>query len=397
MTLINSNINQELEDEVRGWRRDIHAHPEMAFQENRTSKLVAKRLKSFGYSVQTGIAKTGVIGTIKFGPGPSIALRADMDALPILEQNNVDYASKAQGCMHACGHDGHTAIMLGVAKVLSSRKDLSGTLHIIFQPAEENEAGAQAMLDDGLLDKIEIDAIYALHNMPGLPVGQMQVMSGPMLASFDKFEINIKGAGGHGAFPEKTQDTILTAAQLILALNTITSRSVAATDAAIISVGHIEGLGTYNVIPERIEILGSCRSLKAETRDILKEKIAKICEQFSSSELTIICNYMDGYPSLINDTNCSEIVTQALSDVVGAENVTTDFDPIMGSEDFAFFLNRLPGCYFLLGNGADSSAIHTPTYDFNDAAAKFGIAAFVRIIELTLGSQSHQNGKPQVT
>ncbi|WP_034389080.1 amidohydrolase [Hellea balneolensis] len=381
-------IDRALEHEVMGWRQAIHAHPEMAFEEIETSTLVITELKKSGYKVKTNIAKTGVVGTIIFGKGPSIALRADMDALPIEEQNDVAYASKTSGCMHACGHDGHTAIMLGVAKSLAGRTDLKGTLHIIFQPAEENEAGARAMIEAGLLEDYEIDAIYALHNMPGLPVGQMKVRPGAMLASFDKFDISITGQGGHGAFPELAQDSILIASQLVMALNMIVSRNIAATEPAVLSVGHFEAMGTYNVIPEFVKIMGSCRSLSPDTRQTLKQSVIKTCAGFAAAhDVKIVCDYQDGYPALINTPQNTDIVIEALIDVAGEDNVDIDFDPIMGSEDFAFFLEKLPGCYFLLGNGEDSSPIHTPTYNFNDEASKYGIAAFVRIIELAMSSK----------
>ena len=385
MTLISGIIDNELMHEVVSWRQDIHANPEMAFQEHRTSALVAEKLSSFGYEVQTGIAKTGVIGTIKFGAGPSIALRADMDALPIHEQTDLPYASETHGCMHACGHDGHTAIMMGVAKSLSNRTDLNGTLHIIFQPAEENEGGARAMIESGLLNDYHFDAIYALHNMPGLPVGQMKVQAGAMLASFDKFDITVSGQGGHGAFPELAQDSILAASELVSAINTIVSRNVAATDATVLTIGHFEALGTYNVIPEAVKILGSCRSLNSETRQILRRRVEEICAGIAMTHnVTVSCDYQDGYPPLVNSDENTRLVIEALTDIVGPDNVHSDFKPLMGSEDFAFFLEKLPGCYFLLGNGEDSSPIHTPTYNFNDAASKYGIAAFIKIIEKSL-------------
>lgn len=275
--------------------------------------------------------------------------------------------------------------MLGVAKVLAGRRDLSGTLHIIFQPAEENEGGARAMLDAGLKQNYDIDAIYALHNFPGLPIGKMMVRAGPMLASFDKFDITVEGQGGHGAFPQNCQDTILVASQLVVALNTIVSRNISPNEAAVLSIGSFNTEGTYNVIPDKVHIKRSCRALSEDVRLKLKRRVLEICHgQAQSHDMKITCDYQDGYPVLVNHEVPTQTAIAALGSVVGADNVNTDFEPIMGSEDFAFFLREIPGCYFALGNG-DSSPIHTSTYNFNDEASKFGVAAFVRIAELELG------------
>ena len=386
-------IDEDIIRQVQQWRRDIHENPEMAFEEVRTSSLVVTELANFGYEVTTGIAKTGVVAVKKYGEGPSVAIRADMDALPITEQNEVPYASKKKGCMHACGHDGHTAMLLGAAKILADRTDLKGTLHLIFQPAEENEAGARAMIEDGVLERFKFDAIYGLHNMPGVPVGVFLVRPGPILASFDKFEIQVEGVGGHGAAPHQARDAILAASNITTALNAIVSRDVSPTEPAVVTVGHFEALGSYNVIPQSVRLLGSCRSLSPETRTLLKERIKSICDGvMQSHRIDVKLDYVEGYPATINHQAESNFVEGALCELVGRENVISNFPAFMGSEDFAFFLEKMPGCYFVLGNGTSSGPIHSPIYNFNDEASKFGVAAWVKIAEMALLSdQARRN------
>jgi len=375
-------IDADLSAEIQGWRRKIHANPELAFEEVDTAALVARELAAAGLEVSTGIASTGVVGTLRLGDGPSIALRADMDALPIVEQTGLDYASRRDACMHACGHDGHTAMLLGAAKVLSKRTDLRGTVHFIFQPAEENEGGARAMIEEGVLDRFECVAVFALHNMPGLAVGQFCVMPGPMMASFDRFDITVTGRGGHGAFPHLVQNPISAASALTLALDSIVSAELDSDQAAVLTVGRFSGDGAYNVIPGEVVMQGSVRTLTRDTRMAVKQRMTEVCAGIAKTHrVNIELDYQDGYPVLVNHSVETKIVIDALSAVAGKNAVETDFPPVMGSEDFAFFLQHKPGCYFLLGNGVDSAMIHTPEYDFNDAATEFGVAAFEKTVE----------------
>ena len=378
-------LDSTLDAYVKQLRQRIHQHPELAFEETKTSALVASELAAYGYAVTTGIAKTGVVAVRRFGDGPSVAIRADMDALPIKEQNDVPHASRRDGCMHACGHDGHTAMLLGAAKALSSRSDLIGTLILIFQPAEENEGGALAMLEDGLLERFPIDEIYGLHNMPGVPLGTYQVRSGPLLASFDRFDIELSSSGGHGAFPNLSKDGVLAASSLVLALNSIVARDVSPLESAVVSIGHFDASGSYNVMPNRVKLRGSCRALSAETRQIIKRRVTELCNGTAASYgIEIDCRYRDGYPATVNHEAQSAFVAKELSGLAGADAVQTEFQPYMGSEDFAFFLERIPGCYFIMGNGSQSGPLHSPTYDFNDKASRYGVAAWIRIAETAL-------------
>lgn len=381
MGVSETSIDSDLLQQVRAWRHDIHRCPEMAFAEHETAAIVARALNGFGYAVTTGIAKTGVVASRTFGPGPRIALRADMDALPITEKNALPYASRRSGCMHACGHDGHTAMLLGAAKLLARRRDLRGTVHLLFQPAEENEGGAQAMLDEGLLERFQIDEIYGLHNMPGVALGEFQVREGPILASFERFSISLRGAGGHGAMPQQARNPIGAAAALVSELQSLVPRLVAPAEPAVITVGHIETAGSYNVIPEHATLLGSLRSLSAPTRALLQEHIQRACDGVGSAHrIEVSCRFEQGYPATVNSAANARFVQDTLRDLVGEDRVHTDFEPYLGSEDFAFYLQKIPGCYFIMGNGP-GSPLHSPTYNFNDDAARYGIAAWVALAE----------------
>lgn len=371
--------NQTVE-KMRDWRRDFHANPELAYKENRTSAIVAGQLKSLGYEVHEGIAETGIVAVKYYGDGPSIALRADMDALPITEANDVSYVSGNAGIMHACGHDGHTAMLMGAAELLAERDDLSGSLYLIFQPAEENEGGARAMVEAGIFEQFKIDSVYGLHNMPGIEIGKYYARTGPTSAAFDTFDIHVAGKGGHGALPENTKDPIVAAAALVGALNTIVSRAVKPLDAAVITVGQINGGETYNVIPDTVSLMGSCRSLTTETQALVESRVKEVCAGIASTYgVEINCKYEQRYPPVVNSKKEAEAVVAALRTFAKDENIVSDFEPVMGSEDFAFFLAEKPGCYFLIGNGFDCGNLHSPTYDFNDDALSGGAKAWVAI------------------
>ncbi len=382
---VNSIVDHDLDSTMRIWRRDLHRHPEMAFNEERTASLVAAALSSFGLEVHANIARTGVVGILDFGEGPSIGLRADMDALPIMEQTGVAYASSFPGCMHACGHDGHTAMLLGAAKILAQRRDLRGQIVFIFQPAEENEGGARAMMEAGLLDRFPIDAIFGLHNMPGVPAGTFMARSGVITAAFDTFSIIVEGEGGHGAMPETARDPIVAGAALVLALQTIVSRNVKPTDMAILTIGQIGGGNTFNVIPERVTLKGSCRSMVPMVRDLMRQRIDAVCQGTAAAyDVRITPVYEERYPAVVNSKKETELLISALRGLDGVGPVITDFPPSMGSEDFSFYLQQKPGCYFILGNGESGGPLHSPTYDFNDDVLKYGTAAWVAIAEKAL-------------
>lgn len=361
------SINDDIKSAMTEWRRDLHAHPELAYKETRTARIVASALRSFGLEVHEGVAVTGVVGVLDFGEGPSIGLRADMDALPITEETGLPYASTYPGCMHACGHDGHTAMLLGAAKALSTRTDLTGRIIFIFQPAEENEGGAQKMVEDGLFDRFPIQSVFGLHNMPGVPVGTALAQAGYVSASFDTFCISIEGKGGHGAMPELAIDPIPAASALTAAMNTIVSRNIKALDAAVVTVGQVESGSSFNIIPDKATIKGSCRTLSAEVQALVKKRIHEVCEGIGLAyNVGITCKYEERYPAVFNAEAETQIIKKALS---GKDfELVTNFDPVMGSEDFAFLSNEVDGCYFILGNGNDIAPLHSPTYNFNDSA-----------------------------
>lgn len=384
---MSAGIDEAVDAAMRTWRHDLHRHPELAFREKRTASLVAAALSSCGVEVHTGIAGTGVVGVLDFGNGPSIGLRADMDALPIAEQTGAPYASTIAGCMHACGHDGHTAMLLGAAKTLAQRRDLAGRIVFIFQPAEENEGGARAMINAGLFDRFHVAAVFGLHNMPGVPVGTFMARAGTVTAAFDTFSITVEGAGGHGAMPETAKDPIVASAALVLALQTIVSRNAKPLDALVLTVGQISGGDTFNVIPDRVSLKGSCRSLTPATLDLARHRIEAICRGTAAAYcVRINCVYEceKRYPAVVNTEAETKLVIAALRGIDDVGTVITDFHPSMGSEDFSFYLQKKPGCYFVLGNGNNGGPLHSPTYDFNDGALKFGAAAWVAIAEKAL-------------
>jgi amidohydrolase len=376
--------------DLAAWRHEIHAHPETAFEERRTADFVAQRLQEFGIEVHRGLAGTGVVGTLKGSApgGRAIALRADMDALHIHERNAVDYASQNPGKMHACGHDGHTTMLLGAARYLAETRNFAGTVHFVFQPAEENEGGGKAMVEEGLFQKFPVEAVYGMHNWPGLPVGDFAIRPGPMLAACDLFELAVEGKGTHAALPHLGIDPVICAAQIATALQTITSRNTHPLDSAVLSITQIHGGDTWNVIPDRVVLRGTARSFKPEVQDAIEAGILRVAKGVADAMgATIALSYDRRYPATVNATAEVEISVTAAGDVAGAAHVERNVQPTMGSEDFAFMLNAKPGAYIFIGNGAGekSAALHNPHYDFNDAILPLGASYWARLVARALG------------
>src|SRR5512147_1858221 len=342
-----------LQSEMTAWRRHLHAHPETAFEEHDTAAFIAERLASFGVTVYRGLAGTGVIGTLTTGEGPTIGLRADMDALGFEEANDFAHRSTRRGKMHACGHDGHTAMLLGAARYLAETRRFRGSVHFIFQPAEENEAGGRVMVEEGLFEAFPVQAVYGMHNWPGLPVGRFAIRPGPMMAASDVFEIVLPGKGAHAAMPHLGTDSVVAAAAVVTALQNVTSRQIDPLDAAVISVTQICAGDTWNVIPERAILRGTTRALRPETQDIRESSIRRIAENVAiAHECSADVRYQRRYPPTINDASETERAVAAAHLVVGESNVLRDLPPTMGAEDFAFMLREKPGCYVWIGNGS---------------------------------------------
>ncbi len=389
MPVINSIA--DLAAEMTAWRRDLHAHPETAFEEKRTAEIVAKKLESWGIEVHRGLATTGVVGTLRGARdnGRAIGLRADMDALDLEEKNDFDHRSTIPGKMHGCGHDGHTAMLLGAAKYLSETRNFEGTVHFIFQPAEENEGGGRVMVEEGLFERFPVEAVYGLHNMPGLPIGQAAMRVGPAMAAFDIFEIVIKGKGCHAAMPHLGNDPIVIAAQAVNALQTIVSRGNNPGDAAVVSITQIHAGDTWNVIPDEVVLRGTARSFDPALQDSLEPRIRRIVEGVCAAfgaEMSL--RYERRYPVLINTEEETARAAAAAARVLGEENVETNAEPLMGSEDFAFMLQARPGCYIWLGNGGEGEtggcSVHNPHYDFNDELLAIGASYWASLVESVL-------------
>jgi hippurate hydrolase len=363
-------------------RHDLHRNPELAYEEHRTSRLVAGKLNDWGYEVTSGIGGTGVVGTLQHGNGPRrLGIRADMDALPIDEVTGLPYASGAPGKMHACGHDGHTTILLNSARYLAETRDFSGTLNVIFQPAEEGGAGARRMIDDGLFARFPCDAVFGLHNWPGIPAGQFGFIPGPAMASVDKVTIRVIGKGGHGARPQETVDPIVASASLILALQSIVSRNVDPLDAAVITVGTIHAGIAPNVIPDHVEIELTVRTFSNEIREKIKQRITALAKaQAESYGAAAEVDYPKGYPVLVNHPDETEFARQTALKHFGADRVESKFRPISASEDFAFMLEALPGSYLFIGNG-NSAPLHSPHYNFNDEIITAASRYWVKLAE----------------
>lgn len=381
----------EWHEPMREWRRHLHRFPETAFEEKETARFIAAKLRQFGLVVHEGLGKTGVVATLTAGSGSrKIALRADMDALFIQEQNTFDHRSRHDGKMHACGHDGHSAMLLGAAGYLSRCRQFDGTVNFIFQPAEEGRAGAKRMIDDGLFQRFPVDFVFGMHNFHDIPDGHFAVKAGPMMASFDCFEIVIKGHAAHAAMPHLGHDAIVAAAQVVNALQTLVSRTVDPLDAAVVSVTQIHGGNTWNALPESVVLRGTYRCFKPEVQELIAEKIKTVVTGISAgmgvrAEVTFNPEN-PGYPVLINAPEAVEWALSAAIGVAGSENVDTQAVPSMGSEDFAFMLQEVPGCYVWIGNGpsAGGCLLHNPYYDFNDAILPAGAAYWVSLVESVL-------------
>jgi len=379
---------REYHDTLIAWRRDIHAHPELGFQEQRTSDLVAERLAGFGIEVHRGIGKTGLVGRLRLGNSPrTIGLRADMDCLPILEANNFAHRSTDDGRMHACGHDGHTVMLLGAARHLAETRNFDGTVHFIFQPAEEGLGGAEAMVRDGLFERFPCDVIFGMHNRPGLAVGKFQIRTGAMMAGGAFFDIAITGRGAHGARPESGIDPVVVAAHITTGLQTIVARNVRPQDTAVVSVTQIHGGDAYNVIPERAVLRGTVRCFSTATMNLVEERMRRIAEGVASgfgarAEL----DFRALFPPLVNHADETDFIADTAAEIVGPENINRNAPVTMASEDFSYMLNAVPGAYIQIGNGDGEGAceVHNPGYDFNDGALPFGAALFVGLVERRL-------------
>ncbi|HMV65484.1 MAG TPA: M20 aminoacylase family protein [Myxococcota bacterium] len=377
-------------------RRDLHAHPELRFAEHRTSDRVAEALGAMGIEVHRGLGGTGVVGVLRAGTSPrAIALRADMDALPMTEHNGFAHASRHPGRMHACGHDGHTAMLLAAAERLAQRRDVDGTVVFVFQPAEEGGAGARAMMQDGLFDRFPVDAIYGMHNWPGLPAGTFAVCDGPMLASSNELTIRVTGRGSHAALPHDGIDPIPVACQLVLALQTILTRNKRPTDAAVLSITMIHGGEATNVVPETCELRGTVRTFTLEVLDLIEARLRAVAEHTcAAAGATCEVRFDRNYPPTINHPGPVALVRDVMREVVGADR-TLEFQPTMGAEDFSFYLLEKPGAYFVVGNGVGDHraqghglgpcTLHNPSYDFNDEILPLGATLWVRLVERALG------------
>ncbi len=375
-------------EELVEWRHQLHAIPEIAFSEEKTANFVEQKLIDFGLTVYPRMAGTGVIasltGKTTDHPSPSIALRADLDALPIVEKTQVAYCSTHQGMMHACGHDGHTTMLLGAAQYLSEHQDFNGTVYFIFQPAEENEGGGRVLVEEGLFEKFPIVAIYGMHNWPGLEVGQFAIRSGPVMAAYDVFDIEIIGKGGHAAAPQNTVDPIVIAGYVITAIQNICSRQCNPQDAVVVSITKMQAGGSYNVIPETARLSGTVRTFNAEVQEKiiaqLKQVVQSVCHAYGA---TATIDYQKRYPSTINTEVETENAVLAAMDVVGSANILRNMPTSMGSEDFSFLLNESKGCYISIGNGA-SASLHNPHYNFNDDIITLGVNYWVRLVQMQL-------------
>ena len=378
----------DLAAEIAAWRRDIHAHPELQYDVHRTAALVSDKLKSFGCDdVVTGLGRTGVVGVIrgrKAGRTGVIGLRADMDALPIEEETNLPYKSTVPGKMHACGHDGHTAMLLGAAKYLAETRNFAGTAVVIFQPAEEGGAGAKAMLRDGLIERFGIEQVFGMHNMPSLPLGHFGMRPGPMMAATDEIAITIEGVGSHAARPHLGVDPVLVGAQIVNQLQSIVARNVDPLQAAVVSICVFQAGTASNVIPQQATLRGTVRSLTREVRELLRERVREVVE--GTARLygaRAALTYTPGYPVLVNEERKTALAAAVAREIAGSDKVDTNYPPMMGAEDFSYMLHERPGAFIYVGNG-DSAGLHHPAYDFNDEAIPLGTSYWVRLTETAL-------------
>lgn len=387
---INNRI-AAFQDDMTAWRRDIHAHPELGFEEERTSDLVAAKLAEFGITVHRGLGGTGVVGTLKglgTGSGRTIGLRADMDALPMPEANDFDHASRHAGKMHACGHDGHTTMLLGAARYLAETRNFDGTVHFIFQPAEEGLGGAKRMIDDGLFRQFDCEQIYGLHNWPELPAGQIAVHPGPVMAAANQFEIHVTGHGAHAAMPHRGIDPVLVSAHIITAAQSLVSRGTNPADSAVVSITVVEAGTAANVIPDSARMLGTMRTFSEENHRRIQEQFARLVSSIAEglgakAEL----RFRPGYPATVNSEPEARIAAAAAAKVVGDENVVWAPAPTMAAEDFGYMLKERPGAYIWLGHGGHrgpSCRLHNPHYDFNDAILTTGASYWASLVETIL-------------
>ena len=371
--------------ELTAFRQDLHAHPELGLEEHRTADRVAAELESLGIEVHRGIGKTGVVGVLRSGNGHGrIGLRADMDALPILEANDLPYKSGTPGVMHACGHDGHTTMLLGAARYLAETRDFNGTVHFIFQPGEEGIGGALAMLDDKLFERFPCDSVFGMHNRPGMPVGQYAICPGTAMAGGSFFDITIHGKGSHGAHPEQSVDPVLTACHIGAALQSVVSRNIAATETAVLSVTKVVAGDAYNVVPQTAQMSGTARAFKTEVMDRIEERLRRVVNGVADGfGATATIDFRKIFAPLNNDPVHTAAYADAAADLVGDAAVDRSKGPTMGSEDFAFMMEQVPGSYILVGNGEGASP-HHPRYNFNDEAIPFGAGLYARLVERTL-------------
>ncbi|MCZ0735057.1 M20 aminoacylase family protein [Phreatobacter sp. AB_2022a] len=379
-----------LHDEVTAWRRDLHEHPELQFDVHRTAGIVADKLKEFGCDeVVTGIGRTGVVGIIKgakSSSGKVIGLRADMDALPLTEMSGKPHASKIPGKMHACGHDGHTAMLLGAAKYLAETRNFDGTVAVIFQPAEEGEKGGQAMVDDGMMERFGIQEVYGMHNAPGLPVGAFALRPGPLLAAVDNFTIHVEGKGGHAAKPHLAIDTVLVASHIVTAAQSIVARNVNPLENAVVSICAFNAGFANNVIPQTAELRGTVRTLSAEVRAFVEKRLREVAEGTAAlfgAKATL--TYEHVVPVTVNDEAKTPFAVEAAAAVVGEASVDRDATPVMGGEDFSYMLNARPGAFIFIGQG-DTASVHHPAYDFNDEIIPIGMSYWAKLVESRLAA-----------
>ncbi len=396
MQLIDSIV--QFQSELQRIRRDIHAHPELRFEEERTSELVAQKLSEWGIPVIQGLGGTGVVGVIKNGSSArSIGLRADMDALPMQEINRFAHASKHAGIMHGCGHDGHTAMLLGAAYYLSRHRQFDGTVYLIFQPAEEGGGGAKRMMDDGLFERCPMDAVFGMHNWPGMAFGSFGVANGPMMASSNEFQVIVKGKGAHAAQPYKGIDPIMVAVQIAQSWQTIVTRNRNPLDAAVLSITQIHAGSATNVIPDEATLTGTVRTFTVPVLDMIEQRMRTIAEHTAQAfDAQVDFSFKRNYPPLINHAKETEFAIGVMRAIVGTDKVDTDTEPTMGAEDFAYMLQEKPGCYVFIGNGdgthrqADHGLgpcnLHNPSYDFNDDLLPIGASYWVRLAETYLRS-----------
>jgi amidohydrolase len=379
-------------DDLVAIRRDLHAHPEIGFQEARTSEIVASKLREYGVDeIHTGIAKTGVVGVVRGtgGSNRAIGLRADMDALPIQERNQFDHRSRNDGRMHACGHDGHTTMLLGAARYLAEHRDFDGTVYLIFQPAEEGFGGARVMVEEGLFERFDCESVYGMHNMPGIPLGSVSMRTGPCMAAADEFHIHVRGLGGHGAMPHVARDPVLIGSHIVTALQSIASRRVDPVKEAVVSVTQFHAGDAFNVIPHEAHLRGTCRSFLPEVRDTIEYELNRIATQTALAfDAVAEINFMRNYPPTVNTEAETHVAADAARKVVGEDRVSMSGAPKMGAEDFSYMLHERPGSYIWLGNGMPGEPgghmVHTADYDFNDEAIPYGVGYWASLVETVL-------------